>query len=524
MNPISFKGNTAFNVLYFSDVHSKTNNLSQFKTAVDKFDKENKDNNTLKLAGGDLCMDTAIKPNMLILKFMSLIGLDASSVGNHDLEGGTYFAEIIEKVKPTFKFLSANIDFSRENKVEDKIAKSTIIERKGERVGVIGISPLDYGKLTFVAPFNDFAKVKNFDDTVKSVKNEIKHLEKQGVNKIFLLAHTGKESKDGIEFYKQLAKIGGIDVIIGGHDHKEYDSWFTSDRGEPVKIVSVGKADDKDIIGEDLDSFGTLKTVFDNNGVLVPDKCVNSVEITQSYPKSKSILEMEEKLLHTHKIVTCSDKELSSKNRITEENPVGSLAADAVLYVVNKETKGQKAQIAFVNSGTVRGGLPEGDITVGDVKQALPFTSSTIIKTNLTKEQIINTLNWCAESTTLPKVAPGVMQVGGMRYTIGPDNKVKDVYLVNKDGSFGEKLDNQPSDKEYTVAYDIFLLTGVAGLSELKKEPNNANIEYYPHSRQDAVIEYFNDNFKNKPLEFKTNRIEIESIGSELIDKELAII
>ena len=72
---ISFRGNTELNVLYFNDVHARTSNIRHFKTAVDQFDRENRDTVTLKLAGGDLNMDVATGPNMLLLKLMDLIGL-----------------------------------------------------------------------------------------------------------------------------------------------------------------------------------------------------------------------------------------------------------------------------------------------------------------------------------------------------------------------------------------------------------------------------------------------------------------
>lgn len=516
MDRIAFKGSGQFNILYFSDVHGKTANIRHFKTAVDAFDRRFRGQTNLKVAGGDLNMDTAIRPNILMLKLMDLIGLDASSAGNHDLEGGTFWSKAIEKAKPKFKFLSSNLRFLRPSKLQEQIAKSMIIQRNGERVGLIGVSPLDYGDLTFITPVNDFIKVANIDETENAVREEVGLLEKQGIDKIILKAHTGKTSNAGEEYYERLANIGGIDIIIGGHDHLEFDGWFVSERGEPVKVVSVGKAQGKNIVGQELDSFGILQPFWGKKGILIPEKCRNEIELTQNYPISEKVVNLEERYLQTHKIISSSVQELSCRSRMTEENPVGSLSADATLWMVNRETKGEKAQIAFVNSGTIRGIIPQGIVTIGDIRQALPFVSSTLIKTRLTKRQIINTLNWGAESTNLPKVAPGVMQVGGMRYTIGSDNKVKDVYLLNMDGSLGERIDIQPDDKEYTVVYDNFLMTGVAGLADLKKDPNSIGIEYFPYSRQDAIIEYLKHNFSHKPIEVKTPRIEIEPKFSEV--------
>lgn len=501
------------NILYFNDVHGKTTNLGSFSTAVDVFERKFKGQTNFKFGGGDIFVS---KTQPLILKLMDMLGLDATSAGNHDLEGGDFLSEAIKKVKPNFKLLSANLRFLRPHELQSQIAKSTVIKRNGERLGVIGISPLDYEELVFKTPFNNFVRVADIDETLNSVRKEVGLLEEQGIDKIVILAHTGEASKHHeVEYYERLANIGGVDVIIGGHDHYEVDKWLRSERGEPVKVVSVGKAKGKDIEGENLDSFGFFQAFFDRNGILIPERCQNGVELTQNYPPSVRIGKIIERELQTKKVISHSNIELSCKKGLAEENPVGSLAADAMLWVVNKGTKGEKAQIAFVNSGTVRGVIPKGNVTIGDVKQAFPFVADRIIKTTLTKRQIMNTLNWGVESTTLPKVSPGVMQVGGMRYTIGKDKKVKDVYLLAKDGSLGERIDIQPDDKEYVVAYDDFLLSGVAGLKDLKKEPTEAGIEYFPYCRQDALIEYLKEHFKHKPVEVKTGRIQIEQIGTE---------
>ncbi len=507
---VNFCANTEVNTLYFSDVHSKTTNVRTFKTAVDTFDKENEDKISLKLAGGDINMDCSLPINTLILKLMNSMKIDASSVGNHDFEGGNYWAQAMEKIKPHFKFLSSNLVFSKPNPVEDKIAKSVVIEKKGEKFGVIGVSPIDGKDLMYVAPFNEYIDILDFDKTVQSIKKEVCELERQGINKIFLLAHTGKESKDHGQLYERFAKLGGIDVIIGGHDHKEFDYWCESDRGEPVKIVSVGKADNKDILGEDLDSFGVLKTVFDENGVLIPEECKNDFKLSRDYPVNDAVCDMEEEYLHSRQVITKSSCDMTCSNRKTQENPVADLAADAMLWVVNKDTNGDKAQIAFVNSGGVRSELNKGDITIGMIRQALPFTSKVLIKTTLTKEKIIETLNVGSRSLSYPKVEPGLMQVGGLSYTVGKDGLVKDVYLLNEDGSLGEKIDEQPDDKLYTVVYDSFLLTGVAGLQSMKKDSNDPSIETFSHTPQDALIEYLSQNYKDKAIESIPNRIKFE--------------
>lgn len=486
--------------------------------------KEHKKQNAIILDTGDSNIDISIKLHIFILKCLRKIGTQVQNMGNHDLEGGNYWAKAIKKakpnlsflsIKPKLKFVSANLSFSRKNPLEKHVQKSTIIKTKNkkgiQKIGVIGVSPFDYKKLAFITPYNNYVDVMNLEETIEVVTQEAQKLKLKNVDVIGVLAHTGEKSPTEVKYYEKFAEIDGVNFVLGGHDHKELDAWYKAKDGRNVKIVSLGASPGKNIIGEGLDSFGKLRLVFDYTNNLVPDKCQNKVELTENYPISKKIERLEDKYLKPNKVISYSINDFSRNYTLSAENPMGSLSADSMLWIINKETKGEKAQIAFVNSGTIRNSFHKGNITIGDIRQAFPFTASTLIKTKLTKSQIINTLNWGVESTNLPKVSPGVMQVGGMRYTIGKNGKVKDVYLLKKDGSLGERIDIQPDNKEYTVIYDNFLMTGVAGLSELKKSPESMGIEYFPYSRQDALIEYLKHNYPKKPIEIKTVRIERET-------------
>lgn len=511
MYPISFTAKyLTVNISSINDIHNNVNNIARYKTYMDSIKPRSKKKIVLSVGGGDLTMDIVSKPIELAMKAARACKTRVCSMGNHELEGGNFWAKAKEKAKAKIEFLSANLVFTRANEMEKHIKKSTIVKIKGEKFGFIGISPPDFEKLSFISSHNDFIKVMDLEDSIKAVRQEVKELESKKINKIILLAHTGEAAGLDKQYYESFAQIGGIRVIYGGHDHKKVDKWLISERNEPVKVLSNGSSPDLKILGQDLDSFGIFKAVFNKKGVLIPSKCKNKTEITEKYKPSQKIMNLKERYLHDKKIIGHSNIEVSYKDRLKQENPVGSLAADAALWLVNKETKGEQAQISFINSGSIRGEIPKGNITISTIKQALPFASYNLIKTKLTKKQIIDTLNWGAESTTLTKVSPGIMQVGGMRYTIGKDNKVKDVHLLNKDGSLGERIDIQPDDKEYTVVYDTFLMTGVAGLSHLKKDAHALDVEHFPFTRQDSVISYIKHYFGKKPVEIKAQRIEVE--------------
>lgn len=334
MIPKINRGNTVFNVLYFSDVHAKANNVRHLKTAVDEFEKAHKDSRILKFAGGDLTFASDLEPNLLMTKLMDLIGVDASSLGNHEIEGGDFFVQALKKARAKIKYLATNLTYSRKNNLQKHVAKSMIIEKDSVKIGVIGLSPFLGDELIFKSDFNNYVSIKDFNESVEDIRKEVKNLESKGINKIFLLAHTGEKSPNGFNYYKNLAKIGGIDVIIGGHDHKKYSRWFISERGEPVKVVSTEASNDRSPGSEDLGTFGILKTVFDSAGVLIREKCKNTTKKTKNYPPSLEVQALEEKILQNNGIICHASQTLECDKRKTQENPVANLLADSMLLIL----------------------------------------------------------------------------------------------------------------------------------------------------------------------------------------------
>lgn len=498
---MAFTG-TKINTLYYNDLHSSIKYVDTFLEEKDGFYRQNQDAINLTLCGGDMFLDNNSNNEIVAEKLGPQT--DAISVGNHDLEQGEYLATIIDKYNLKGKFLSTNLRYTQPTQLSE-IPKSKIVEKQGERIGIIGVSPFDFNHITFMNELTHFIKVRPLDQTIKIIKNEVKKLEAKGIDKIFLLAHTGNQSKSGdTDYYKELAKIGGIDVIIGGHDHNETDRWEVSDRGEPVKIVATGKTPTK-YFGENLDAFGILNLEFDDNGVLIKENCKNSfLQLTNDGTPQ------------TGETIFTLDRPLKKSNPLFGHSEIGNIIADSSLWYVNTYTDTEPADFAFVNAGTIRDNFDDPYITKADINNALPFTTSTLIKTTLTRKQIIDTLNWCALSTSFGKVTPGMMQVAGLEYTIKPDLKVTSVHILNQDGSIKVDLDKCDDDEEFSVVYDVFLATGVAGLTEMKKDlENDNNIEYFDASRQDALYEYLTS--CNKIQNYKSERIHKIEVPAECL-------
>lgn len=488
---INFLG-TKINTLFYNDLHGATTNVDAFLDEQSKYYNQKQNEPNFTLSGGDVFVTT--NPNNEIIAEKLCSKTDAIALGNHDIEGGNYITNLIRKFALKGKLLSSNLLIKGKNELEKEIVPSTIIEKNGEKIGVIGVSPLNYKSLSFETKENDFIDVQNFDETFANVKKEVDKLTKKGIDKIFLLAHTGISDENFINYYEEFSKISGIDVIIGGHDHLQVDEWRKSNANEPVKIVSTGKTDTR-VFGENLDTYGIMELEFDDDGVLIEDK---------SKTEFKHIEQKEE--IDDTPIVVKIDAPYEKGNILYGNSEVGNIVTDSGLWYVNKYTKGKKADFAFVNAGTIRADLKE-TITEKNIQQVLPFTQQKLIKTTLNKRQVLNTLNWCALSTTFKKVTPGVMQVSNMTYTINPDNTVSDVVVYNEDGSVKYILDELDDDFEFSVVYDDFLATGVVGLVDLKKDTeNDKTIESFDGTRQEVLKEYL---LSNKIKECRIPRINI---------------
>lgn len=488
---ISFCG-TKVNAIYYNDSHGQIKNIGGLLSARDEFFRENQDASNLTLSSGDVFLDKSKLNDTVAAELVAKT--DALAIGNHDIGSGEkYFKGLIEKFGLYDKFLTANVLF-KDKDLKKRIAKSKILTKNGEKIGVIALSPSDFSKKAFITNETREINIQDFNASLDTLKEEVKKLEEQGINKIFLLAHTGEFGEQGENYYDKFAQIGGIDVIIGGHDHREVNRMTTSKRNEPVVIVSTGRSKEHNF-DENLDYYGALELEFDDNGVL-------------EQTKSRILKTPAVKNNFKENVIFSLSEPLKPLDRMTGHSELGNLVSDSNLWYVNAHTKGEKADFAFINPGTIRDEIESQDISEEKIISVLPFMQSKLIKTELTKAQIMKTLEHCAKSTVLEKIYPGAMQVSGMEYTICPDLSVKDVHIINPDGSIKYNLDECPDDTKFPCVYDTFLMTGVAGLSELKKDPKD--VENFNVARQDA----FKDYLLNAPelIDYKQIRIKKQTV------------
>lgn len=275
---------TRVNVVHFNDIHENTNHIDSFITGRDEFYKSHPNEINLTLAAGDIF--NRFPQNERIISNFVKDYVDATATGNRDLEKGKRLSNAIQKYGIEDKFIGTNVKYSGDNPLKTQIKDINIVNG----IGIIGLAPVDF-KPRLKRKDNKNIKTDNLEETIKTVKEKVSDLESKGINKIFILAHTGEFSghnpndRHDIDYYKKLSEIPGVDVIIGGHDHRKTDRWETTQRGEPVKIVSTGGAKN-DRFDANLDSFGEMSLVFDKNGVLKKNLSKNRFLKTEEFKNS----------------------------------------------------------------------------------------------------------------------------------------------------------------------------------------------------------------------------------------------
>lgn len=198
--------------------------------------------NVLLLDAGDIYQGTFYFNKYggeLELKIMSMMGYDATTVGNHDFDNG--LEGIVSKLQyANFPFLCANYDFS-DTIMNGKTSPFKIFTKQGVKIGVFGlgieleglVSKANYGKTKYLDPMQKAA------ETALHLKQDLK------CDLVICLSHLGfkyEENKiSDVEFAKQSRFI---DLIIGGHTHTFLDKPLVSKNrdGNDVCVVQVGWA------------------------------------------------------------------------------------------------------------------------------------------------------------------------------------------------------------------------------------------------------------------------------------------
>lgn len=295
-------------------------------------------------------------------EFMNQLGYDGMTVGNHEFDDGP---KILRGFVDTVNFpvLMSNADISGEALLSDAIEKSTIIERGGERIGLIGLTPENTDELASPGPN------VTFTDPVAAVQAEVDRLTAEGVNKIIVLSHSGYNADMAIA-----AATTGVDVIVGGHSNT-----LLGDSEDAVGAYATMVGDTAIVQAYAYGKFlGELNVTFDDDGMITEASGAPLLidgTVAEDATAKERIAELALPLDEIRNRVVAETAGVLTGDRAVcrqMECDMGNLIADAMLARVAD----QGIDIALQNSGGIRANIDAGEVTMGEVLTVLPFQNT----------------------------------------------------------------------------------------------------------------------------------------------------
>jgi 5'-nucleotidase len=387
----------------------------------------------------------------LAAEMMNKLGYDGMTVGNHEFDDGPeVLASFMAAV--TFPVLMSNADVSAEPLLADTLAKSTVIERGGEKIGMIGLTPEDTHELA--SPGENVT----FSDPVAAVQQEVDRLTAEGVNKIIVLSH----SSYGVDL-DVAANTTGVDVIVGGHSNTLLSNTDENAAGSYPTMVGNTAVVQAYAYGKYL---GELNVTFDAQGNVVQANGA-PILIDASVPEDAQtvarIAQMAAPLEEIRNTVVAETTAAVEGDRAVcraQECSMGNLIADAMLARVAD----QGVTVAFQNSGGIRASIDAGEVTKGEVLTVLPF-QNTLSTFEVTGAVLVAALE--NGVSQMEEGAGRFAQVAGMTFTVDTaadvGARVSDVMIA------GAPI---VSDQVYRVVSNNFVRNGGDGFDMFKTAAN----------------------------------------------------
>ena len=368
-------------------------------------------NNSILVDGGDQFQGTLFYTyykGKLAAEMMNKLGYDAMTVGNHEFDDGP---EVLRGFMDAVDFpvLMSNADVSGEELLAGKLAKSTVIERGGEKLGLIGLTPQDTDELASPGPNIVFT------DPANAVQGEVDKLTEMGVNKIIVLSHSGYKVDQAVA-----AGTSGVDVIVGGHSNTLLSN--TNERAEGAYPTMVGETAivQAYAYGKFL---GELNVTFNDAGEITEAKgepIIVDGGVAEDAATKARIMEAAAPLEEIrNKVVANAGAAIEGDRAVcrVQECAMGNLVADAMLARV----KDQGIEVAIANSGGLRASIDAGDVTMGEVLTVLPF-QNTLSTFKVSGETLMAALE--NGVSQMEEVKGRFPQVSGMSFTVDASEEV----------------------------------------------------------------------------------------------------
>lgn len=441
-------------ILHMNDFHAKLPNLERMYTASRAFDSFETSADKLKFSSGDDALGEDPVLSRAVSKILDMIGITQRQNGNHEFDVNP--AVHLENAKNArYQELGAiNIHAKETSPLNGIMARSAIEIHNGNKYGIVGIGPSDMFKRLKDGVSKDDLSVDDLPTTIINLQQEVDRLKEQGVNKIFLLSHSGYTND--VQIARQTR---GIDVILGGHSHdlfegvQEGKNLFYNLDNEPVVITQGGK---------DGEYFGILNVDFDENGIIqtVQNNVIPTSIFNRTLPAKYVVENIIGKPEHVGEINSVAPAPV---NRLIENNPHGNFLVDAM-------RKELGVDIALLNAANIRGNFEKGKVDTRKVAEITPFKNNLVVA-KINEKELVDAIKLGGRSFIHPDNKPGIVMVSGLKYTMNDKGELLKLDYVDDNGKETPIDINNPNpDKILRAAMDDFYATGGDGFSMLNKK------------------------------------------------------
>ncbi|WP_409234910.1 bifunctional metallophosphatase/5'-nucleotidase [Streptomyces sp. PA5.6] len=411
------------------------------------------------------------------------LGLDVSSVGNHEFDEGPRELERMARggchpedgCAPGGKYDGARFPYLAANVTRvgggEPLLKPYSIKTLagGQRIGFIGVVTKDAPQAINASQVRDL----EFHDEVPVVKRYSEELSRAGVDAQVLLVHEGEAAHGvagrgdcdadgpGSRLRGRIKGIaertpGAVDLIVSGHSHDSYECTVTDPSGAPRSVTQA------DSFGR---SFTDLRFRIGGDGDVVRKSVTARNRVV---PASGAEQPAMRKLIETWRARSAKvadrtvghiSADMPGRGSKEKETPLGSLLADAQV----EATRGERAELAFLNPGGMRADLVhkgDGAVTFADAFRTQPFGTPLVTMT-LTGEQLLSVLREQFSGANADD--PRFLQLSSaIKYSVDMGRSGAARLLTETVQVKGERV---TAGKKYRVTVNDFLANGGNGFS-----------------------------------------------------------
>ncbi len=306
------------------------------------------------------------------LRSLGILGVDATTLGNHDLALGASQLASLRSTWVGFPLVAANLPSELD---EGLVVKSVLIDRQGVRVAVIGVG-------------YDPDHAPDVNDAAASVQAQIDAV-RSGTDVVVILSHIGSDLD------RQLVPLTtGADVVLGGHTHDvlappvsvlDCGAALSRSRGcrrHPVLVVHSG-AYGRYLGRVDLelsDEPADLATVDSVRPTVVVGVRSTLIPVNDAVPVRTDVSQ----LLAPYAAALASaglTRPIAFAPKLVSRDESGGGDSALGNFVTGLMRTATGADVALTNSTGIRADIQPGNVDQGAIFEVLPFDDRLIVGT-----------------------------------------------------------------------------------------------------------------------------------------------